>query len=66
MNGAIVRDPAQYVTNELCCAHFCACVNVVLHAGIGHLSIQDKDTTNMSMELQLVSFITSPLMGQAG
>ena len=23
-------DPARYVTNEPCCAHFCARVNVVL------------------------------------
>ena len=33
---------AQYVTNEPCCAHFHARVNIVLH---GNLSIQDKDTS---------------------
>ena len=29
VNGAVVWDPARYVTNEPCCAHFRAHVNVV-------------------------------------
>ena len=35
MDGAIVRDPARYVTNEPCCAHFHARVGIVLVSECG-------------------------------